>query len=74
MTSTMSSVSCAPQMPFFVREAEAARLLGVSIGLLRKWRQHGGGPRVGKLNASVVYPLVSLREFADAVVASQGAA
>ena len=74
MTSTMSSVSCAPQMPFFVREAEAARLLGVSIGLLRKWRQHGGGPRVGKLNAAVIYRVSDLTAFADAAIASQEAA
>lgn len=74
MTSTMSSVSCAAQMPYVVREADAARLLSISIGLLRKWRQKGGGPPVGKLNATVVYRVSDLTAFADAAIASQGAA
>ena len=74
MPSTMSSASCAPQMPYVLREAEAAQLLGISIGLLRKWRQKGGGPRVGKLNAAVIYRVSDLTAFADAAIASQEAA
>ena len=56
------------QEPLAIREAEAARLLGVSIGLLRKWRQHGGGPKFAKLNSAVIYRVADLTAFLESSI------
>ena len=53
------------EMPFAVREREAARFLGVSVGLIRKWRRIGGGPNFARLSGAVVYKSSSLQEFFD---------
>jgi len=48
-----------------VPERSAAAVLGVSVALLRKWRQTRGGPpylRIGKL---VRYRISDLRRFMD---------
>ena len=44
-------------------EAEAAKLLRVSIGLLRKWRSTGEGPKFIKLIKLVRYEMSDLQEF-----------
>lgn len=57
------------QEPLAIREAEAARLLGVSIGLIRKWRRIGGGPKFAKLGgASVAYRVADLTAFLESSI------
>ena len=44
-------------MEQLLNEREAAKLLGVSVQLLRKWRVNGGGPAHIKLQKCVRYSL-----------------
>ncbi len=53
-----------PLEPLAVRRQEAARLLGVSEALLRKWAAEGRGPTYRKEGRAVLYPMKSLRSFA----------
>jgi excisionase family DNA binding protein len=44
-------------------EAEAANLLRVSLGSVRRWRQEGRGPVFRKLGRSVRYRPADLADF-----------
>jgi predicted site-specific integrase-resolvase len=46
-----------------VREAEAARLLGLSVRTLQKWRWTGKGPEFVRLNGAVRYQRSDLDRF-----------
>jgi hypothetical protein len=46
-----------------VREAEAARLLGLSVRTLQKWRWSGKGPEFLRLNGAVRYHRGDLDRF-----------
>ena len=46
-----------------VTESEAARILNVSIGGLRKWRREGTGPRFIKIGRLIRYNLVDISEW-----------
>ncbi len=49
-----------------VREKEAARLLGVSYAIIKKWRYQGRGPDYSRLYGRLVlYTLQALKEFVD---------
>lgn len=45
--------------------AKAARYLGVSESLLRKFRQNGGGPRYCKVGTKVVYRIRDLDDYLE---------
>ena len=60
---------------YAVRENDVARMLGVSLGLVRKWRRIGDGPKFAKLGgASVAYRIDDIRAFMDAAIARTEAA
>lgn len=40
-----------------VGDREVARLLGVSLGLVRKWRRDQTGPRYRKIGRRILYQL-----------------
>jgi hypothetical protein len=46
-----------------VREGEAARLLGVSVAALRRWRREGRGPAFVRIERCVGYRLCDLDSF-----------
>lgn len=46
-----------------VREGEAARLLGVSIAALRRWRRERRGPSFVRLERCVGYRMADLEAF-----------
>ena len=46
-----------------VTETETARILGVSIGGLRKWRHEGTGPKFIKLGRLVRYSVTDLETW-----------
>ena len=48
-----------------VNEHEAARLLGLSVKTLRRWRWAGRGPVFRKIGASVRYAEVDLSSFIE---------
>jgi len=47
-------------MDQLLNEREAARLLRISVQLLRKWRANGGGPGHIKLEKCVRYSLADI--------------
>ena len=49
---------------------QAARLLGLSVSTLNKWRCYGTGPRFLKLGRAVRYRKMDLRSFLEARQAS----
>lgn len=51
-----------------IREKEAAKLLGISVSTLRRWRRVGSGPLYRKLNGAVRYTALDLQSFVDARV------
>lgn len=51
--------------PYAVREEQAAKMMGVSAALLRKWRADGGGPRYAKIGGVIMYRVKDVREFVD---------
>lgn len=51
--------------PLIVREPVAARLLGVSIAALRRWRREGRGPAFVRLEGCVGYRMTDLDAFID---------
>lgn len=59
-------------VPKFVTEKEAAELLRVSCGLLRKWRNEGGGPRYVRMGRAIRYPYPGLVEFVESVTTAGG--
>ena len=52
-------------IPVAVRETEAARLIGVSVAALRRWRREKRGPRFVKLERCVRYRVADLNAFLD---------
>jgi hypothetical protein len=52
--------------PLLVRESEAARLLGLKVATLRRWRWVGKGPPFRKIGAAVRYHLDDLSAFIQA--------
>jgi predicted DNA-binding transcriptional regulator AlpA len=46
-----------------VRETEAARVLGLSVRTLKKWRWSGRGPKFLRLNGAVRYDRADLEAF-----------
>jgi helix-turn-helix protein len=52
-------------IPVAVRETDAARLIGVSVAALRRWRREKRGPRFLKLERCVRYRLADLNAFLD---------
>lgn len=55
-----------PSAPVWLRESEAADVLGFAPGTLRQWRHHGRGPVFHKVGRSVVYDLAELHRFVSA--------
>ncbi len=55
-----------PTAPVWLREPEAAKVLGFAPGTLRQWRHHGRGPVFHKVGRSVVYNLAELHQFVSA--------
>ena len=53
-------------MDGLLNEKEAAQYLGCSVGLMRKWRLFGQGPRVHKIGRLVRYTQADLTEFVEA--------
>ena len=53
-------------MDGLLNEKEAAKYLGCSVGLMRKWRLFGQGPRVRKIGRLVRYTQADLTEFVEA--------
>jgi len=53
----------APLHSDFLTEKDVARRLNVSVGLVRKWRFHGTGPRYYKFGAAVRYASTHLAEY-----------
>ena len=49
-----------------VNEAEAARMLGLSVKTLRRWRWAGRPPRFVKVGAAVRYDPADLEAFIEA--------
>jgi hypothetical protein len=49
--------------PIVVREGDAARLLGVSIAALRRWRRERRGPAFVRLERCVGYSVADLEAF-----------
>ena len=46
-----------------VREAEAARILAVSVAALRRWRREGRGPTFVRIERCVRYRVADLEHF-----------
>lgn len=53
-------------VPVWLREPEAAEVLGFARGTLRQWRHHGRGPVFHKVGRSVIYELSELHRFVSA--------
>ncbi len=51
--------------PIAIREAEAARMVGVSVAALRRWRREHRGPAYVKLEGCIRYRVADLKEFLD---------
>jgi hypothetical protein len=51
------------ETPLVVREPVAARLLGVSIAALRRWRRENRGPAFVRLQRCVGYRMADLESF-----------
>ena len=47
----------------FIDEKTLARRLNVSVGLVRKWRFHGTGPRYYKFGAAVRYHNTDVTDY-----------
>lgn len=52
--------------PVWLREPEAADVLGFAPGTLRQWRHHGRGPAFHKVGRSVIYERSELHAFVSA--------
>ena len=52
--------------PALVKEHEAARILGLSVKTLRRWRWAGKPPRFLKIGSAVRYDPQVLTEFIEA--------
>ena len=52
-----------PDLPRLVDERQAARLLAVSVGLLRKWRRQSCGPAFTRCGRCVRYNVDAIQNF-----------
>ena len=52
-----------PQNIAVIREAEAARLLGVSVSALRRWRRERRGPTFVRIERCIGYRICDLESF-----------
>jgi excisionase family DNA binding protein len=50
----------------FLKDTEAALLLGVSVSTMRRWRLLGTGPRAVKLGGNVRYRRADLEQWINA--------
>jgi predicted site-specific integrase-resolvase len=57
-----------------VREAEAARILAVSVAALRRWRREGRGPTFVRMERCIGYRLCDLESFLNENLCSSGKA
>lgn len=46
-----------------LRRSDAARLLDISVSLLRKPERNGNAPKSVPLNRAIIYPIAKLRHF-----------
>jgi hypothetical protein len=53
-------------MEILVDEGGAAAIIGCSVGLMRKWRRFGKGPRYCKLGRLVRYKQADIDSFLEA--------
>lgn len=60
------------QEPWLVREREAARMLGVSVAALRRWRREGRGPVFVKMERCVGYRIRDLESYVNGNVVLAG--
>lgn len=51
-------------LPLFANERSTARLLGVTVHALRRWRREGRGPRWIRIEKCIRYPLAELERIA----------
>jgi excisionase family DNA binding protein len=58
----------------FLKDTEAAAVLGISVATLRRWRLLGKGPRAIKLGSSVRYRRADLEEWISTQPACGGVA
>jgi hypothetical protein len=56
----------AEMIPVAIREVDAARLIGVSVSALRRWRRERRGPAFVKLERCVRYRVTDLIRFLEA--------
>ncbi len=52
-----------PETSNLVRECEAARLLGVSVASMRRWRREGRGPAYVRVEGCIRYRVADLQAF-----------
>lgn len=55
-----------------VNTSAAAKILGCSEGLLRKFRSVGDGPVYAKLGFKIVYPLTELKRYLEENLVGSG--
>ncbi len=55
MASPSNSLPTPPALPTLLNEYDVARITGMSIGAVRRWRYSHAGPRFIKLNSAVKY-------------------
>jgi hypothetical protein len=51
------------EVPLVFREWEAARMLGVSVAALRRWRAESRGPVYVRMERCIGYRVADLEEF-----------
>jgi predicted DNA-binding transcriptional regulator AlpA len=61
----------APVQAEALRRSDAARLLGISVSLLRKLERNGNAPKSVRLNRAVIYPITELRHFMQERLSTQ---
>jgi hypothetical protein len=52
-------------IPVAIREIDAARMIGVSVAALRRWRRERRGPAFVKLERCIRYRVTDLVQFLD---------
>lgn len=64
MQRTFRRVEQPADLPHFLNDVELANFLGVSVGLVRRWRLHAGeGPPFRKLGGCVRYSINDVHEW-----------
>jgi hypothetical protein len=54
-----------PTFPQMINEKQAARILSVSVGALRRWRHDGRGPQFARVERCVRYDIRELTRFLE---------